>query len=167
VKTNRLLLTNTTVMGVATRELWNHEPEMPRWQWSELMPLLKLGVLDPVIGAQFSIQRTGSAIRTIDERRAAGKFSCVFGSASTGPTVLTSPSVFLLMLSCMAFRQQTGIPPQAGRDVGARSIRSTQIVPLNKPPRLQTPVSTRSHRGGHCRPRFRNHGATGHYDSVT
>ena len=29
VKTNRLLLTNTTVMGAATRELWNHQPEMP------------------------------------------------------------------------------------------------------------------------------------------
>jgi NADPH2:quinone reductase len=73
VKTNRLLLTNTTVMGAATRELWNHEPEMPGWQWNELMPLLKSGALDPVIGAQFSIERTGSAIRTIDQRRAAGK----------------------------------------------------------------------------------------------
>jgi NADPH:quinone reductase len=50
VKTNRLLLTNTTVMGAATRELWNHEPEMPGRQWSELMPLLTSGVLDPVIG---------------------------------------------------------------------------------------------------------------------
>jgi len=73
VKTNRLLLTNTTVMGAATRELWNHEREMPRWQWSELMPLLKSGVLDPIIGAQLSIEQTGSAIRTIEERRAAGK----------------------------------------------------------------------------------------------
>jgi NADPH:quinone reductase len=73
VKTNRLLLTNTTVMGAATRELWNQEPEMPRRQWNELMPLLKSGVLRPVIGPQFSIQGTGSAIRTIDERRAAGK----------------------------------------------------------------------------------------------
>ena len=52
-------------------------------------------------------------------------------------------SVFLLMLSCMAFREQTGIPPLAGRDVGSRSIRSTKIEPQNKPPRLQTPVSTR------------------------
>ena len=49
------------------------QPEMPRWQWSELMPLLKSGVLDPVIGAQFSMEETASAIRTIDERRAAGK----------------------------------------------------------------------------------------------
>ena len=73
VKMNRLLLNNTTVMGAATRELWNHEPEMPRRQWSELMPLLKSGVLNPVIGPQFSIEETASAIRTIDERRAAGK----------------------------------------------------------------------------------------------
>ena len=73
VKTNRLLLTNTTVMGAATRELWNHEPEMPGRQWSELIPLLKSGVLDPVIGPQFSMDRAASAVRTIDERRAAGK----------------------------------------------------------------------------------------------
>jgi NADPH2:quinone reductase len=73
VKMNRLLLSNTTVMGAATRELWNQEPEMPRRQWSELMPLLKSGVLNPVIGPQFSIEETASAIRTIDERRAAGK----------------------------------------------------------------------------------------------
>jgi len=73
VKTNRLLLTNTTVMGAATREVWNHEPEMPGRQWSELIHLLKSGVLDPVIGPQFSMERAASAIRTIDERRAAGK----------------------------------------------------------------------------------------------
>jgi len=73
VKTNRLLLTNTTVMGAATRELWNQEPEMPGRQWSELIHLLKSGVLDPVIGPQFSMERAASAIRTIDERRAAGK----------------------------------------------------------------------------------------------
>ena len=73
VKTNRLLLTNTTVMGAGTRELWNHDPEMPGRQWSELIPLLSSGVLDPVIGPQFSLERAASAIRTIDERRAAGK----------------------------------------------------------------------------------------------
>ena len=73
VKTNRLLLTNTTVMGAATRELWNHEPEMPRRQWGELLPLLKSGALNPVIGQQFSLEETSSAIRTIEERLAAGK----------------------------------------------------------------------------------------------
>jgi NADPH2:quinone reductase len=60
-------------MGAGTRELWNHQPEMPRWQWNELMPLLNSGVLDPVIGPQFSIEQTASAIRMIEERRAAGK----------------------------------------------------------------------------------------------
>jgi len=42
VKTNRLLLTNTTVMGAGTRELWNHDPELPGRQWSELMPCCPL-----------------------------------------------------------------------------------------------------------------------------
>ena len=41
-------------------------------KWSELMALLKSGVLDPVIGSQFSMEETASAIRTIDERRSAG-----------------------------------------------------------------------------------------------
>ena len=72
-KTSRLLLTNTTVMGAGTRELWNHEPETPRRQWDELLPLLKSGALNPVIGQQFSLEETSTAIRTIEERLAAGK----------------------------------------------------------------------------------------------
>jgi NADPH:quinone reductase len=72
-KTSRLLLTNTTVMGVGTRELWNHEPETPRRQWDDLLPLLKSGALNPVIGQQFSMEETSTAIRTIEERLAAGK----------------------------------------------------------------------------------------------
>ena len=72
-KTNRLLLTNTTVMGAGTRELWNHEPDMPRRQWDELLPLLKSGGLKPVIGQQFSMDETAAAVRTIEERLATGK----------------------------------------------------------------------------------------------
>ena len=72
-KTSRLLLTNTTVMGAGTRELWNHEPEMPRRQWDELLPLLKSGGLKPVIGQQFSMDETAAALRTIEERLATGK----------------------------------------------------------------------------------------------
>ncbi|MET0896390.1 MAG: NADPH:quinone oxidoreductase family protein [Mycobacterium sp.] len=73
LKTNRLLLTNTTVMGAATRELWNHEPEMPRRQWDELLPLMKSGALNPVVGQQFSMDEAAAAIRTIEERSALGK----------------------------------------------------------------------------------------------
>jgi NADPH2:quinone reductase len=73
VKTNRLLLTNTTVMGAGTRELWNHDPELPGQQWNELILLLSSGALNPVIGAQFALNETASAIRSIDERRAVGK----------------------------------------------------------------------------------------------
>ena len=72
-KTSRLLLTNTTVIGAGTRELWNHEPEMPRRQWDDLLPLLQSGALNPVIGQQFSLEETSTAIRTIEERLAAGK----------------------------------------------------------------------------------------------
>jgi NADPH2:quinone reductase len=60
-------------MGAGTRELWNHEPEMPRRQWDELLPLLKSGGLKPVIGQQFSMDETAAALRTIEERLATGK----------------------------------------------------------------------------------------------
>jgi len=73
VKTNRLLLTNTTVMGAGTRELWNHEPELPGQQWKDLLPLLNAGALKPVLGPRFSMQDAALAIRAIDERRAVGK----------------------------------------------------------------------------------------------
>jgi NADPH2:quinone reductase len=42
VKTNRLLLTNTTVMGAGTRELWNHDPELPGRVWRSSCPFCAL-----------------------------------------------------------------------------------------------------------------------------
>jgi NADPH2:quinone reductase len=72
-KMNRLLLTNTTIMGAGTREFWNTESEVPRQQWDELTPLLMSGALNPVISREFSIEETAAALRTIDERLAVGK----------------------------------------------------------------------------------------------
>ena len=66
------------------------------------------------------------------KRRASARGDATFIRTSSGAQCVQS-SVFLLMLSCMAFREQTGIPPLAGRDVGSRSIRSTKIEPPNKP----------------------------------
>ena len=73
VRTNRLLLTNTCVMGVASNELWTLDPSYPAEQWRDLIPRVASGASDPLIGAEFSLQDAGSAIRMLDERRAYGK----------------------------------------------------------------------------------------------
>jgi NADPH2:quinone reductase len=73
VKVNRLLLTNTSVEGVASAEFWVDEPDFPAQQWRDLEPLLRSGALDPPIGPVFALADAASAIRELDERRAAGR----------------------------------------------------------------------------------------------
>jgi NADPH2:quinone reductase len=73
VKANRLLLSNTSVIGAATNEFWTKNPTYPRQQWDDLFPLLESGRLDPVTGPVFALDAAGAAIRTLDERRATGK----------------------------------------------------------------------------------------------
>jgi NADPH:quinone reductase len=73
VRVNRLLLTNTSVMGVGSNEFWSRQPELPRQQWRDLFGMLEEGQLDPVIGAVFPLEEAADAIRTLDERRATGK----------------------------------------------------------------------------------------------
>ena len=51
VKVNRLLLTNTTVMGAASKEFWQTEPGYVGQQWRDLLPLVQAGVIDPPIGS--------------------------------------------------------------------------------------------------------------------
>jgi NADPH2:quinone reductase len=73
VRTNRLLLTNTSVMGVASNELWTLHPDYPAEQWRDLIPRVESGSIDPVIGAEFPLEEAASALRLLDERRAHGK----------------------------------------------------------------------------------------------
>jgi NADPH2:quinone reductase len=70
---NRLLLTNTTVMGVAAKEFWVDEPEYAGQQWRDLMPLMESGAIDPPIGQVFGLNDAAAAIRELDERRAVGR----------------------------------------------------------------------------------------------
>lgn len=84
VKVNRLLLTNTTVMGVASAEFWRAEPGYAARQWRELEPLLRSGVVDPPIGAVFPLERAAEAIRALDERRAAGRVLVRIRDAAAG-----------------------------------------------------------------------------------
>ncbi|WP_233517624.1 NADPH:quinone oxidoreductase family protein [Geodermatophilus marinus] len=73
VKVSRLLLTNTTVMGVASAELWADEPDLPGRQWRDLVPLIRSGAIAPPIGRVLPLQDAAAAIRELDERRAAGR----------------------------------------------------------------------------------------------
>jgi NADPH2:quinone reductase len=73
VKVNRLLLTNTSVMGVASKEFWVDDPEYANHQWRDLMPLMTSREVDPPIGQVFALNDAAAAIRELDERRAVGR----------------------------------------------------------------------------------------------
>jgi NADPH2:quinone reductase len=73
VEVDRLLPTNTTVVGAASAEFWRTEPGSVRQQWRELEPLLEAGVLAPPIGAVHPLDEAAEAIRELDERRAVGR----------------------------------------------------------------------------------------------
>ena len=73
VKVNRLLLTNTTVMGAASAEFWRTEPGYRGQQWRDLEPLLRSGAIEPPIGSVFPLDQAAAAIHEMDERRAVGR----------------------------------------------------------------------------------------------
>lgn len=73
VKVNRLLLTNTTVMGAASRELWEAEPDYPRKQWDDLLPLIASGAVAPIISDVLPLDDAAQALLLLDERRATGR----------------------------------------------------------------------------------------------
>ena len=63
VKVNRLLLSNTSVMGVGSAEFWSGAPEYASHQWRELMPLMQSGGIDPAINSVFALADPEPAIR--------------------------------------------------------------------------------------------------------
>ena len=73
VRVNRLLLTNTAVMGAASEEFWHANPGFVGQQWRDLLPLMRSGAIDPPIGSVFALDDVASALRTMDERRAVGR----------------------------------------------------------------------------------------------
>jgi NADPH:quinone reductase len=73
VKVNRLLLNNTTVIGVGSKEFWAREPDEPGQLWRNLLPLMVSAAIDPPIGQVFRLDDTASAVRALDRRQAAGR----------------------------------------------------------------------------------------------
>ena len=73
VKVNRLLLRNTSVIGVAWGEYVRVDPKMPRTIAAELAKLHAAGHIRPPIGGVYPMERCGDALRALEERRATGK----------------------------------------------------------------------------------------------
>ena len=86
VKVNRLLLTNTTVMGAASEEFWHLDTGYATQQWNELTPLMRSGAIDPPIGEIFGLEETASALRALDERRAIGRLIVRVREPQSTPT---------------------------------------------------------------------------------
>ncbi|WCO68457.1 NADPH:quinone oxidoreductase family protein [Iamia majanohamensis] len=72
VKVNRLLLANTSVVGVAWGELVMATPGLLQEQWARLLPHLEAGALRPAVGATHPLADAGAALARLDERRALG-----------------------------------------------------------------------------------------------
>jgi NADPH2:quinone reductase len=74
VRVNRLLLGNTAVVGVGWGAFWSgRRPEYLQEQWNDLLPLLRAGRIDPVIGTVHPLPDAAAALAELDERRAGGK----------------------------------------------------------------------------------------------
>jgi NADPH2:quinone reductase len=73
VKTNRLLLGNTGVLGVASREFFEQRPAIVAELWTQLMELRRTGALaDPPVEA-YPFAAARRALRAIADRKARGK----------------------------------------------------------------------------------------------
>ena len=73
VKVNRLLLRNSSVVGVAWGEGVRHFPDMPQRIGKALAELFAAGKINPLVGATFPLERAADALREIESRRATGK----------------------------------------------------------------------------------------------
>ena len=73
VKVNRLLLGNTGVLGVASREFFERHPALVAELWGHLLELRQTGALaDPPVEA-YPFADARGALRAISDRRALGK----------------------------------------------------------------------------------------------
>jgi NADPH:quinone reductase len=73
VKVNRLLLGNTGVLGVASREFFEQRPATVGELWAQLIELRRTGKLDDPPVERYPFGDARGALRAIAERRARGK----------------------------------------------------------------------------------------------
>jgi len=73
VRVNRLLLGNTEVVGAGWGAYVMSKPELNREVGAAVGRMVDEGVVRPVVGERFPLERASEALRVIDERRARGK----------------------------------------------------------------------------------------------
>ena len=73
VKVNRLLLNNTEVVGAGWGAYVMSKPDVVREIGAEVARLIDEGLVRPIVGARFPLERAGEALELIDERGAVGK----------------------------------------------------------------------------------------------
>jgi NADPH2:quinone reductase len=73
VKVNRLLLGNTEVVGAGWGAYVMGKPDLNREVGAAVNRMVDEGVIRPIVGARFPLERAGEALHAIDERRATGK----------------------------------------------------------------------------------------------
>src|ERR1700746_1981614 len=85
VKVNRLLLGNTGVLGVASREFFEQRPALVTELWGQLMELWRTGALgDPAVEA-YPFADARGALHAIADRRALGKVVLSRSAAGGAP----------------------------------------------------------------------------------
>lgn len=73
VKVNRLLLGNTSVVGVAWGAYIGTRPELTKQIGDEVNAMAERGQIRPLIGHVVNLEDAADALRLLDERRATGK----------------------------------------------------------------------------------------------
>jgi len=73
VRVNRLLLNNIDVRGVGWGAYAMARPGYMRDQWSQLLPMMESGVIDPPIGATYPLEEFGRALQDMEDRKTLGK----------------------------------------------------------------------------------------------
>jgi NADPH2:quinone reductase len=73
VKVNRLLLGNTEVVGVGWGGFAISKPDLCAEIGAALDQMISAGVVRPLVGERFPLERAADALALIDERRATGK----------------------------------------------------------------------------------------------
>jgi len=73
VRVNRLLLKNTEVVGAGWGAYVMGKPELNREIGAAVNRMIDDGVVTPVIGERFPLERAAEALKVLDERRATGK----------------------------------------------------------------------------------------------
>ena len=73
IKVNRLLLNNTEIVGAGWGAYVMAKPDVTAQIGEAIDGLIREGVVRPIIGERFPLEKAADALRVIDERKATGK----------------------------------------------------------------------------------------------